>query len=89
MEVRNVQRNWWDTIMALPGDYLIDLNECRPDQRLVLSIAEDHMGRDEASKFVSEEGEPEGERQGRARKLGLTTQECSEAEHLAYWFNLR
>jgi serine/threonine-protein kinase HipA len=61
----------------------LDLYNRQPDLELVLSTADYYrleIGR--ANKIVNDVCTVVGEWKGRARKLGLTSQVCSDAEHL-------
>ena len=63
----------------------LDLHDRRPDMEVVLSTAGFYrLERGHAKNIVVEVSNAVGEWRTRARKLGLSRQECSDAEHL-FW----
>ena len=63
----------------------LDLHDRRPDMEVVLSTAGFYrLERSHAKNIVAEVSNAVGEWRNRARKLGLSRQECSDAEHL-FW----
>ena len=63
----------------------LDLHDRRPDMEVVLSTAGFYrLERGNAKNIVVEVSNAVGEWRTRARKLGLSRQECSDAEHL-FW----
>ena len=63
----------------------IDLYNRLPDLEVVLSTAEYYrLNCARAQEIITEVCAVVGDWSARARKLGLTTQECSEAEHLFF-----
>jgi len=61
----------------------LDLYSRKPDLELVLSTARFYrLGTDAAGKIIDEVCKVVGDWHGHARKLGLSAQECFEAEHL-------
>ena len=61
----------------------LDLYSRKPDLELLLSTAQFYrLGTDAAGKIIDEVCKVVGDWHGHARKLGLSAQECFEAEHL-------